>query len=161
MLDRSLPRSMKLPFYDRQATEARQAHTRAFLAVPLFKAVCDKDRGAVLPPAAALERDMAGLGVGGKQKDRARRVLERSAQQLLMRLKSRSQKKRPPSEAAFQPTRTMDRLWRRRREINALTPYPTPKPPPKILNNTSSTSNMGHLWDYPKSFPPVVVIQAN
>lgn len=61
--------------------QAKQARVRAFLAVPLFKAVYDKYRGTILPPAAALERDMVGLGVSEKQKDRARQVLERSADQ--------------------------------------------------------------------------------
>jgi hypothetical protein len=61
--------------------QARQARSRAFLSVPLFKAVYEKYRGTVLPPAAALERDMVGLGVAEKQKDRARQVLERSADQ--------------------------------------------------------------------------------
>ncbi len=59
--------------------KARAAKAQAFLSVPLFKAVYDKYRGTVLPPAAALERDMVGLGVSEKQKDRARQVLERSA----------------------------------------------------------------------------------
>ena len=40
----------------------------------------EKYRGGVLPPAAALERDIVGLGVAEKQKDRARQVLERSAE---------------------------------------------------------------------------------
>jgi hypothetical protein len=61
--------------------QAKQARARAFLAVPLFKAVYEKYRGTILPPAAALERDMVGLGVSEKQKDRARQVLERSAEQ--------------------------------------------------------------------------------
>ena len=43
--------------------------------------VYEKYRGTILPPAAALERDMVGLGVSEKQKDRARQVLERSAEQ--------------------------------------------------------------------------------
>jgi hypothetical protein len=59
----------------------RQARARAFLAVPLFKDVYEKYRGTILPPAAALERDMVGLGVPEKQKDLARQVLERSAEQ--------------------------------------------------------------------------------
>jgi hypothetical protein len=60
--------------------QAPRARAGAFLTVPLFKAVYDKYRGTVLPPAAALERDMVGLGVSEKQKDRARQVLERSAE---------------------------------------------------------------------------------
>jgi hypothetical protein len=62
-------------------TQARAARARAFLSVPLYKAVFDKYRGGVLPPAAALERDMVALGVSEKQKDKARQVFERSAEQ--------------------------------------------------------------------------------
>jgi len=61
--------------------QAREAKARAFLTVPLYKAVFDKYRGGVLPPPAALERDIVGLGVSEKQKDRARQVFERSADQ--------------------------------------------------------------------------------
>lgn len=59
--------------------QAREAKSRAFLAVPLYKAVYEKYRSGVLPPAAALSRDMVSLGVSEKQKDRARLVFERSA----------------------------------------------------------------------------------
>lgn len=60
---------------------ARQARANAFLAVPLFKAVYENYKGTVLPPAAALERDIAALGVAEKQKGRARQTFERSADQ--------------------------------------------------------------------------------
>lgn len=60
---------------------ARQAKAEAFLAVPLFKAIYEKYKGTVLPPAAALERDIAALGVAEKQKGRARQTFERSAEQ--------------------------------------------------------------------------------
>jgi hypothetical protein len=61
--------------------QAREAKARAFLAVPLYKAVYEKCRGGVLPPAAALSRDMVALGVSEKQKDRARLIFERSAEE--------------------------------------------------------------------------------
>jgi hypothetical protein len=61
--------------------QTREAMVRAFLNVPLFSAVFEKYRGGVLPPAAALEGDIVGLGVSEKQKDRARQVFERSAEQ--------------------------------------------------------------------------------
>jgi len=61
--------------------QAREARARSFLAVPLFKAVFDNYKGGVPPPAAALARDMVGLGVAEKTKDRARQVFERSAEQ--------------------------------------------------------------------------------
>src|ERR1700720_4826733 len=52
----------------------REAKVRAFLNVPLFKAVYEQNRGKQLPPPAALEREMAGLGVSEKQRGRARQV---------------------------------------------------------------------------------------
>ena len=62
-------------------SRAREGKARAFLKVPLYGAVYEKYRGGVLPPAAAFERDIVSLGVSEKQKDKARQVFERSAQQ--------------------------------------------------------------------------------
>jgi hypothetical protein len=59
----------------------REARAKAFLLVPLYKAIFDSHRGGVIPPTAALEREMVGLGVAEKQKERARQVFERSAEQ--------------------------------------------------------------------------------
>lgn len=61
--------------------KARKAKADAFLNVPLFRLLFDNHKEGVLPPAAALERVIAGLGVAEKQKDRARQVFERSAEQ--------------------------------------------------------------------------------
>jgi hypothetical protein len=61
--------------------QMREAKACAFLAVPLFKAVYEQYKGGVIPPAAALERDMATLGVSDKQKGRARQVFEKSAEE--------------------------------------------------------------------------------
>lgn len=61
--------------------QSRAAKVKAFLNVPLYKAVFEKYRGGVLPPAAAFERDIEGLGVAEKQKSRARQVFERAAEQ--------------------------------------------------------------------------------
>lgn len=63
------------------AHREREARVRAFLSVPLYSAVFERFKGGQLPPAAALEREMVGLGVAPKQKDRARQVFERSAEQ--------------------------------------------------------------------------------
>jgi hypothetical protein len=60
---------------------AREAKVTAFLNVPLYKAVFEMYRGGVMPPAAALERDIEGLGVAETVKRRARQVLERCADQ--------------------------------------------------------------------------------
>lgn len=61
-------------------TEA-EARATAFLTVPLYKAVFDRYRGHLLPPAKALEREMAAFGVAPKQADKARQAFERSARQ--------------------------------------------------------------------------------
>lgn len=61
--------------------QEREARARAFLNVPLYRAIFEKYKGGVLPPAAALERDIIGLGVAEKQTGRARQVFERSAEQ--------------------------------------------------------------------------------
>ena len=60
---------------------ARTARVESFLAVPLFRAVFDKLKGATLPPMAAIERTMEQLGVAPKQKTKARQVFMRSAKQ--------------------------------------------------------------------------------
>lgn len=62
--------------------QQREARANAFLNVPLYRAVFDKYRGGVLPSqAAAMERELVGLGVSEKVKDRARQTFERSAEQ--------------------------------------------------------------------------------
>lgn len=62
-------------------SQAKAAQAEAFLRVPLFAALFEKYKTGVTPPAAALEREIAGLGVSEKQKARARQVFESSAQQ--------------------------------------------------------------------------------
>jgi hypothetical protein len=62
-------------------SQARESRVRAFMMVPLFKAIYESNKGGVLPPTAALAREMVGLGVAEKTKDRARQVFERSAEQ--------------------------------------------------------------------------------
>ena len=59
---------------------SRKAKAEAFLTVPLFRLLYDSHKEGLLPPAAALEREIAVLGVAEKQKDRARQVFERSAE---------------------------------------------------------------------------------
>jgi hypothetical protein len=60
--------------------EQKRAKVAAFLNVELYKKLHEELRGKVVPPAAALERMMAQLGVAQKQTDRARQAFERSAQ---------------------------------------------------------------------------------
>jgi hypothetical protein len=61
--------------------QARSARVKAFIHVPLFKTIFDNHRSGVLPPTAALEREIVQLGVSEKQKGRARVVFEKSAEQ--------------------------------------------------------------------------------
>src|SRR5690242_18747202 len=60
--------------------QARDAKAKAFLTVPLYKTLFENNKGGVLPPAAALKREMVLIGVAEKQKHTARLVFERSAQ---------------------------------------------------------------------------------
>ena len=61
--------------------QERKAKADAFLAVPLYRAIFDKYKGHLLPPTAALKREIGKLGVSSKQTDRARQALDRSADQ--------------------------------------------------------------------------------
>jgi hypothetical protein len=61
--------------------QEKAARVEAFLNVPLYKAVYDQFKGTVLPPQNGLEAAIGSLGVALKQRERARQVLQRSAQQ--------------------------------------------------------------------------------
>jgi len=58
-----------------------QAKAQAFLQVPLYSLIFENFKSDVLPPAAALEKQMIEMGVAQKQKTRARQVFEKSAEQ--------------------------------------------------------------------------------
>lgn len=60
--------------------EAR-ARVDGFLTVPLYKALFDQYRGHLLPRSVGLENEMVRLGVSQKQKDKARQVFFRAAEQ--------------------------------------------------------------------------------
>ncbi|HEV2549754.1 MAG TPA: hypothetical protein VGU20_20740 [Stellaceae bacterium] len=57
------------------------ARATAFLNIPLYRAIYERYRGRLLPPAKALEREMGQLGVAPKQTDKARQTFERAAKQ--------------------------------------------------------------------------------
>ena len=52
----------------------------AFLNVELFRAMYDQHKAGILPPPAAIERQMEQLGVSPQQKERARQTFMKSAQ---------------------------------------------------------------------------------
>jgi hypothetical protein len=58
----------------------RAARIEAFLNVELFRAIYDQNKGNPLPPPPAIERQIEGLGVSPKQKERARQTFMKSAQ---------------------------------------------------------------------------------
>ena len=62
-------------------SQEREAKVAAFLAVPLYRAIFEKFKGHLLPPPAAVAREMGALGVSSKQTDKARQAFERSADQ--------------------------------------------------------------------------------
>ena len=57
------------------------ARAKAFLKVPLYRAIFDRYDGNLLPPPVGLERVMADMGVSSKQTDKARQTFQRSADQ--------------------------------------------------------------------------------
>jgi hypothetical protein len=59
--------------------QEKAARVEAFLVVPLYSAIHEKFKNATLPPADALENEIAKLGVAPKQKGKARQVFQRSA----------------------------------------------------------------------------------
>lgn len=63
------------------AAQEQGARVQAFFTVPLFRAVHDKFKGNVVPPKAALTREIQGMGVATSQAERARQLLEKSAEQ--------------------------------------------------------------------------------
>jgi hypothetical protein len=62
------------------STRSRQAKAKAFLNVPLFRAIYENNRGKQLPPNPALEREIEGLGVIPSMSERARQIFQRSAE---------------------------------------------------------------------------------
>lgn len=59
----------------------KQARVESFLSVELYKAVYDKFKSHMLPPARAMEQEFESFGVTSKSKSVARQVFERSARQ--------------------------------------------------------------------------------
>ena len=63
-----------------QPDTQQTAKIGAFLNVPLYKEMFERYQGHVLPPAAAIERQIIELGVAKKQAERARQTFMKSAQ---------------------------------------------------------------------------------
>ncbi len=59
--------------------KAAAAKVEAFLAVPLYRAIYERYAGSLLPNNIGLQKEMAELGVAGKQADKARQAFQRSA----------------------------------------------------------------------------------
>jgi hypothetical protein len=57
----------------------RAARVQAFLTPELFMKMYEQNKGHVLPPAAAIERQMEAFGISPKQKERARQTFSKSA----------------------------------------------------------------------------------
>lgn len=81
VLDRGMIRLTELGRKIADPAQQPAAKVEAFLHVPLYRAIYEKYKGYTLPPTAALEREMANLGVSTKQTDKARQAFERSARQ--------------------------------------------------------------------------------
>lgn len=61
--------------------QEKLARVDAFLSVPLYSAVYNNFKTTTLPPASGLEATLGTLGVAEKQRERARQILQRSAQE--------------------------------------------------------------------------------
>jgi hypothetical protein len=59
--------------------QERAARVQAFLTPELFAKMYEQNKGHVLPPAAAIERQMEQFGISPKQKERARQTFTKSA----------------------------------------------------------------------------------
>jgi hypothetical protein len=114
-----------------QAETEPQARAKAFLTVPLYKAVYENYRGKTLPPAKALEREMITLGVAPKQGDKARQIFERSAR-----------------EAGFTAAGENRLVPPRFDRVTTRNENPPPPPPPKP--NGNGGDGTGHDGDEPK-----------
>ncbi len=62
-------------------TQQRAAKVESFLNVPLYAKVYEHFKGTTLPPASGLEATFVEFGVSPKQKETARRVFQRSAEE--------------------------------------------------------------------------------
>jgi hypothetical protein len=83
LLDPSADRRKLTPL-GRMIVDPRQergAKAEAFLRVPLYSAIYERNKETVLPPEKTLESEIVALGVAEKQKGLARQVFARSAQQ--------------------------------------------------------------------------------
>lgn len=79
-------------------TSRTQARVDAFLHVPLFAAIFDAYKDALLPPDNALENKMAELGVSAKQTAKARQAFQRSAERAGFFKHGRNRLVRPPDK---------------------------------------------------------------
>jgi hypothetical protein len=58
----------------------QEGRSAAFLSVPLYRAVFERFKGRLVPPTTGFENELVTLGVASTLKERARSVLERSAE---------------------------------------------------------------------------------
>lgn len=88
-----------------------QARTDAFLNVPLYRRLFERYEGSNLPTTnVALEADLVDLGVAEKQKDRARQVFQRSAEQAGFFSQGRNRLVRPAIRTESGSSTHRDRL---------------------------------------------------
>lgn len=115
------------------AEAERRGRLDSFMSIPLYKALFDRLKGQVLPPASALDRLIESMGVAPKQKEKARQVFLRSAKQAGL-LDLAPDRLTPPAGLTNGPTAT-----------------PQPTAPPHAdqqPQRRGSTSGVGHLHPF-------------
>lgn len=93
--------ALGLKFSDPAQEEA--AKVEAFLNVPLFEKVFGENKGRQLPPSEGFEQMLIQYGVAPKQKERARQVLEKSAQDAGFFSHGKGKLVRPTAKATSTP----------------------------------------------------------
>lgn len=131
--------------------QERTGRALAFLKVPLYAAIFEKYKGNLLPPDVALEREMIGLGIGERQKGKARQAFQRSAQQAGFFEQGRDRLVMPSGVSPAQPNGGRARNAARSSEENGGRENggdtsPSAGPPAKIKMLLSVLPRDGEVW---------------
>ena len=124
----------------------RAARSTAFLNVPLFRAIYENHRGITLPPDGGLEQEMMALGVSPRQKERARQIFQRSADQAGFFAYGRNKLVMPVAEILDSRASGQDGASQFPRTSVAEDPEPLPRTHPLIAGLFLELPPPGAAW---------------